>query len=405
MPWHIRMLIQIFLFSLVVYAYIGWRLSHAIYSLFPIPPWSARLLTFLAVLFLNSLPIVVLWHYWTGQENTLFLFENQLHWLDYLLNFPYWWGLIIAVEILPYFLLLDTIGIHVHIIAPNFQSYWTKWQAFIKTSMVLFFMCYVGIRLYWDTYHVQITPYKVAIKNLPNALQNLNLVLVGDIQLDRYTQDDKIFQFKNQLQIAKANLLLFAGDLVTNGKNFIPDGIKLLCGTQASLERIACMGDHDYWADREKIPQGLQNCGWTFLQNRHHVIPYKGYRILITGVTHIYSQRISKYQLSQLLATAPKADLKVLLVHQPADIVVETAAQYGYHLMLAGHTHGGQFIFKPFGISLTPSRLENKFYAGHNEFHGLQVVITNGLGLTLAPLRYHASAEITRIVLVSKSMN
>lgn len=402
MPWHIRTLIQIFLLSIVAYVYIGWRLSHAIYKLFSISPAFARFIMILVILFLNSLPIVILWHYWTGNENNLFLFRDQLHWLDYLLNFPYWWGLIVVIEILPYFLLLDIINIHIHIMASTYQSLWAKWQAFLKIGLVSFFLLYSGIRVYQDTYNIRITPYKVAIKNLPCAFQNLSLILVGDIQLDRYTQDNKIYQLKNQLQAVNGDLLLFAGDLITNGKKFIPQGLKLLCNTKVSLERIACMGDHDFWADPEGISRGLQDCGWKFLQNKHYVIPYKGYRILITGLTHIYSKRISSYELIRFLTGSPQADLKILLVHQPADAVIETASRYGYHLVLAGHTHGGQFVFKPFGITLTPTQLENKFYSGYNKFNDLNIVVTNGIGLTLAPLRYHAPAEITRIHLVKQ---
>ncbi len=78
------------------------------------------------------------------------------------------------------------------------------------------------------------------------------------------------------------------------------------------------------------------------------------------------------------------------------------AKKYGYHLMLAGHTHGGQIVFKPFGYSLTPSRFENEHFSGYKKDAEITLIVTNGIGLTLAPLRYNAQSEISKINLVNR---
>jgi predicted MPP superfamily phosphohydrolase len=145
----------------------------------------------------------------------------------------------------------------------------------------------------------------------------------------------------------------------------------------------------------------MKKCGWKFLENEHRLIPYKGRQILVTGVTNIYSRRTSKFDLERLLSRAPRADLKILLVHQPRDYLVETAAEYGYHLVLAGHTHGGQIVLHPFGVPVTASQRETRFYRGQYRYKDMAVVVTNGIGLTLAPVRYHAPAEITKLVLAT----
>ncbi len=197
-------------------------------------------------------------------------------------------------------------------------------------------------------------------------------------------------------------MLLFSGDLVTDGKRYVSRGVQELCKTHAPLERVACLGDHDFWSDPVRISRDLKSCGWKFLQNEHFLFHYKDQKILITGITYIYSKRISVYELRSLLETAPEADLKILLVHQPVKVVLEMAEEYDYHLLLAGHSHGGQFVFRPFGIPLTPSQFENQIYSGYEKYGRLPVVVTNGIGLTLAPLRYQAPAEITTILLVKE---
>lgn len=111
-------------------------------------------------------------------------------------------------------------------------------------------------------------------------------------------------------------------------------------GAIRAENRIAVLGDHDYWSDADRIPTELQQNGWIFLQNEHRIIEHAGAKLLVTGVTHIYSQKINEDKLRKLLQGAPASDYKILLVHQPAEFIVNLAAEFGYQLMLAGHTHG-----------------------------------------------------------------
>jgi predicted MPP superfamily phosphohydrolase len=141
------------------------------------------------------------------------------------------------------------------------------------------------------------------------------------------------------------------------------------------------------------------------MDNAHKLLQIKKARVLVTGITHTYPHKISPEKLKDLLSKAPSADLKILLIHQPAQWIIEEAEKSGYHLFLAGHTHGGQMVLKPFGISLTPSRMENDFFTGYKKSGNMFVVITNGIGVSLAPLRYHAPAEITRIRLQKTEEN
>ena len=92
-------------------------------------------------------------------------------------------------------------------------------------------------------------------------------------------------------------------------------------------------------------------------------------------------------------------DLKIVLIHQPNSQAVQSAARAGYNLFLAGHTHGGQvsFLF-PF-INLTPTLLETRFVKGDFHFGQMLMIVTRGLGMSLVPMRYNSTPEITVIVL------
>lgn len=324
MPWHIRMIYQIFPFLLTGQIYVGWRISAAVLVLTHFSPTKVRFTTIGILLFLNLLPVLIFVRYRTGSR-ALFLFRNDLQPADFLFNFPFWLGLIFVGEVFFYFLAVDGLTLGWKLIPALQPVNGLKIPAVLTLGVAVFFAVYVPVRFYRDSYKVQLQTYRVGVTALPPALKECALTFVSDIQVDRYTGHRKLQRLRERLDKANGDLLLFGGDLVTGGQDFIPPGVKFLCETPAPLGRFACMGDHDYWANPHRIATGLRRCGWQFLENRHHVVEHAGAKILITGITYVYSQRTSTTALRELLRSAPRADLKILLVHQPAWRVLSAA--------------------------------------------------------------------------------
>ncbi len=401
MPWTLRMTFIAFGVALIPYAYTGWRLISALNILIPGSERQVRLTVILILLMINLLPVIMLLSYFLGMEDELFRLRTSIGITDILFVFPFWIGFIAIIEIFIYLLAIDIVQWLFKLGFRDIsQSIWHTF-AWIKIGLIGFMVIYAGIRSYHDTYDISNSSYDLGLPGLPESFQGFNLVLVGDVQVDRFTQDKKIDLLNQRIKDADPDLLLFAGDLVTRGIHYIPQGLEVMCNMSAKVERIACIGDHDVWADAPRIARGLTDCGWVFLDNQHHLIHYNNVRILITGITYVYSIRTPSAQIDSLLANGPEADLKILLVHQPNQPVIDAAKKHGYQIFLAGHTHGGQIVLKPFGYTLTPTRFENKYYTGWNVLDGLNIFVTNGIGLTMLPLRYRAPAEITKITVSS----
>ena len=163
----------------------------------------------------------------------------------------------------------------------------------------------------------------------------------------------------------------------------------------------ACLGDHDYWAGEKQVIQSLSYNGVKIFEDSNQYIALGNDSLMVTFLTNIYSRRPSLDKLHALLSHQPRGVLDIVVTHQPSEDLVELAAEKGYNLFLAGHTHGGQIVFKPFGLTFTPPRFESAFYRGAFFLQRMFVSINNGLGLTLAPLRFNAPAEITSITIVA----
>ncbi len=417
LPWIYRMAIMIFGLALPLFAYVFFSLSSAITKARPAgepgrPPISkkkARLWVFALMAWCYLWPLALVYYRFYGDVSGMFVFDNGVVWQDILVVFPAWCGLVAVLEISPYFLTLDLLG-------------WaSRWKIFsslrtspgkkepkkgrlarVKIVIAVFFLLYAGFRTYMDTNHVRIKESEIAVKNLPTELQGLKLVLFGDVHMDRYTQERKLEKLKNTLQAGEDDLIFFSGDLTSRGKDFLERAYKIMAQPRATVGSFACMGDHDYWTAPGEIASRLMGSGWTFLENQHRLVKHKGRRILVTGVTFVYSDPISGDGLKKLLDNAPEADVKIMLVHQPREHLVEIAAHYGYHLFLAGHTHGGEIVPHIFGFPVTPAEEETRYCWGIHSFKDLQVVVTNGIGQTLAALRYHAPSELRRLTLVKE---
>lgn len=399
MPWTLRMMLITFAIVLIPYTYIAWRLINAL-ALFN-PQLHRPLKIVIPVIFLlfNILPIISGIAYLLGQYRNLFFFSDHFSVFDVLILIPYWIGLIIVLETFPYFLASDLFLLISRWFSVSLKTNLVKWIALTKIVLFTFFVIFVSIRVYLDTTKIKLSEYEIPIKNLPPALEELNLVLTADVQVDKYSPEHKIESFKLDIEKLDPDILFFAGDLVTSGTYYIDQGIGVLCDTEAGIARIACVGDHDIWSDAGRIAKGIENCGWEFLDDQHKVLTFKDKKILVTGVSYVYSKRISPPRLKELLESAPEADLKILLVHQPSKMVIAYAAKYGYHILLAGHTHGGQIIFRPFGFTVTPTQMENDIFTGTFKKDDMSVIVTNGIGVSLVPLRYRARGEIVQFKL------
>ena len=397
------MILYTFGLALIPYVYTSWRLISALTLFYPKHRRSFRIGIPLIFILSNLMPVIAFIFYLFGEYRSLFFYSEQFSTYDIFLLYPYWISLIIIVESFPYILASDILLLISRLFSLTIKAHLVRLLALLKIVLFLFFVIFVPIRIYIDTNAVAISTYKIPIKKLPPEIEQLSLVLTADVQVDRFTPQGKITRFIKQVESLSPDIIFFAGDLVTDGTHFIDEGIRSLCRTEAAVARVACLGDHDIWSDANRIAQGLEQCGWEFLDDRHHIIERDDKKILVTGVSFVYSKRISPPRLNALLESAPEADVKILLVHQPKKMIINAASKYDYDLVLAGHTHGGQIIFKPFGLTLTPTQMENDIYSGVYHQNGIPVIITNGIGMSLVPVRYRAKGEIVQIKLINQN--
>lgn len=325
---------------------------------------------------------------------------------DYLILFPFWLSMLIFVQCGLLFLLLDLLKLIFLPLYRKHRAIVLSIQAKIVLVLVVLFIFYIPIRVVYDYNTVSLRIVEFKKKGLPEDLKEFKIAFISDIQADRYTNDARLDRFVSKVNSTNPDLVLIAGDMITSTPNYISTSAKYVGQLRAKYGVYSCIGDHDnwaYWTDNgrsvKEITEALQINNVYMVDNEKRIIIVNKSEVNVTFVTNTYVEKISNETLDSLVRFDKNYDLKIFLTHQPRNKFIESAVKHNYDLLLAGHTHGGQVtFFFPFH-NLSATLVETKYVRGNFYFGNLLMIVTRGLGMSLLPLRYNSTPEVTLITL------
>ena len=192
------------------------------------------------------------------------------------------------------------------------------------------------------------------------------------------------------------DIVAFTGDLVDGTVPNLKEDVAPMKNLQARYGRYFITGNHEYYSGALPWIEEAKHLGFDVLLNEHRVIRQGGGTIVLAGVTDstaggfIPAHRSDPYK---AIAGAPKADVRILLAHQPKSLY--EGAKAGFDLQISGHTHGGQFI--PWNLLAT---IGQPFIKGLHRYGETWIYVSKGTGYWGPPVRLAARSEITVITLV-----
>ncbi len=387
---------------ILFYFYLTLKISNAVKQTINPDQNILKFFTIFIPLYLVSYPIIGLLGYFLGLQSLLssFRFGNKI--FDALFTYPFWFGLVFTVQTFFPVLAIDIIKFILSLIATsNLQTKINFIFPRLTLLIALTSVIYSGIKIYIDTNTIKQRTIDFEIENLHPSLNNFKILHISDIQADTRTTKEKIQKYIDLVNSANPDIVVFTGDMVTYGTEHIPTAVEMLSKIKSKFGLYSCIGDHDYWAGIENIKNEMKKFGLKLYSNENLKLKINNANLTLTFITNIYSKRPDAETLKSLF-TENNTDLKILITHQPSENLVELAHKNGYKIFLAGHTHGGQVTFSIFGFKIIPSRIETKYVSGHYQLNSMLINVNNGLGFTLAPIRFNAPAEVTIIKLHQK---
>lgn len=240
----------------------------------------------------------------------------------------------------------------------------------------------------------------------------LRIAAISDLHVgDPFVTLKRIEKIVARTNALKPDLIVLLGDYAA-GHRFITkpvliaDVAPILAGLTAPQGVHAILGNHDWWDDRSAQRRGggpnlyataLEVNGIPVMSNS--AVRLDGFWLagledqlaILGGKRGLIGLDDLPATLAQITDDAPA----ILLAHEP-DIFPKVPDRIA--LTLSGHTHGGQV--RIFGWSpVVPSRYGNRYAYGHVREGARDLVVSGGIGCSIAPVRFGVTPEITLIEL------
>jgi len=255
---------------------------------------------------------------------------------------------------------------------------WNAWSGTL--SLVGFSAIWLVIAIgTWRAFHPVYR--EITVETAKRLEQDITIAFASDIHLGMLLSNRYCRRLVRKINAVRADIILFGGDMVDGNLDFvIRDGsFQGLGSLHAHGGIYSVFGNHDYISQEPEREQAqLAPLGIQFLKDKT-VEPLPG--LQITGVDDYLHHPI------QAVPHHTDASFHILIDHEPWRIL--SAAESGYDVYLAGHTHAGQFF-------------PNRFFTRHlyeldygmKRFGSMIAIVSSGYGLWALPVRIGPAPEI-----------
>ena len=203
-----------------------------------------RLIAILVVVWTLLYPITLLGSYYLI-GNVSQSFQRVEPGARPLYHLPVLGRMIMSIQLTFIFLLVDAARLIFYPYYKKHKAGWMKAQSRLVIALVCIGVFYVSWRIYNDLYNVRVRETELRISGLPEQLEGFRIVQIADMQADGRTNGSKLQGYVDAVNGLKPDMVLFGGDLVTGGTDYIETGAAAMGKMEARYGVYACLGDHD----------------------------------------------------------------------------------------------------------------------------------------------------------------
>ena len=236
----------------------------------------------------------------------------------------------------------------------------------------------------------------VPVPGLHPDADGLRLVQLSDLHGGCFLDEASLAPVVSLAASFEPDVLCLTGDFVTRSAQDVALLGRAFARIPAPLGRFAVFGNHDYRHRREgAITAALRRQGVRVLRNASVLVARGGARVRIAGLEDLEEAKLADLD----AATADfdgREHARVLLCHHPDVADVLPAGRF--HLVLSGHSHGGQIVLPLVG-SLGRRWMPRRIAGRYPLPGGGLLYVNRGIGVMVLPFRLGAPAEVTCAVL------
>jgi predicted MPP superfamily phosphohydrolase len=234
----------------------------------------------------------------------------------------------------------------------------------------------------------------VKVSGLDARFDGLRIAHLSDLHIGTLTPKAWGLAWSGAANRRAPDVAVVTGDMVTSGTDFHEDVADVVGALRAPGGVFASMGNHDYFGEGEPLVSMLRDRGVRVLRNEGAVVERAGARLWLAAIDDTWTRRDD---LARALRERPEGLTTILLAHDPASF--DAAADAGVHLVLSGHTHGGQIAVPFLYRFLSLARIAHRYNVGLYRRGPAALYVHPGLGTTGPPMRLGVPPEVTILVL------
>lgn len=275
---------------------------------------------------------------------------------------------------------------------------------------VMFILALVMLIVYpfLEARQLSVDEHTVTVSNLPTNLKNLKIVFVSDIHQNRWFSQMRVNDLIKMVNNLSADIIILGGDYADDSDgaiDFFYNAPKL----HARLGVFAIMGNHDRTVPESNLNvliAQMKNYGCIPLVNEVSRVKVGQTYVTIAGVDDYYN---GYPEVAKVAAQVSQDDFVIFAGHTPdlmPDMLTARSSDGDNHwfdLALFGHTHGGQVTFfgKSIFKNLSPE-IGSRYLTGWFEENRAAVLVSNGVGTSVLPVRFFAKPQIHSITLKAR---
>lgn len=225
--------------------------------------------------------------------------------------------------------------------------------------------------------------YKIESSLIGEDFDGLKVVHFSDLHYLRVTNNDKLKEIVDEINLINPDIVFFTGDLIDKDFTLTDKDKEGLINELSSIKtkygKYAVLGNHDYVKDIEIFKDIYSNSNFNLLQNSYDIIySSNNDKLFIGGVDNYSYNEADINKVMEYFNDNSDISYKIILVHEP-DYIDNILTSYNVNLVLAGHSHNGQInipyiknFFLPYG--------SRKYYENYYKVNDTDLYISSGIG-------------------------
>lgn len=279
-----------------------------------------------------------------------------------------------------------------------------KRKKFIISCIVLVvLLAFAYVQNNW----LEVSHYAYKSPEVPQEFVGFRVVQISDLHNATFGKDNERLLAK--IQELEPDIVVLTGDFVDSNHTSIVLSLAFAEKVVANYPTYYVTGNHENRleeSERSSLLEGLEKAGVVCLFDEYVKIERGGSSITLIGLNDEslggMKLKVAEKTTGETILLTGNEDtsgFQILLAHEPQ--YIENYSKYQVDLVFSGHAHGGQ-VRIPFidrGLVAPGQGLFPKYTEGVHEVNGTTLIVSRGLGNSIAPVRVFNRPEIVCVEL------